>query len=467
MIITFHGAARTVTGSKHLLQLESGIRILLDCGFFQGHGKVTDEMNRHLGFNPADVDFLILSHAHIDHSGSIPFLVKQGFRGRIFSTPATLDLCRIMLADTAHIQENDIFYLNKRRSERNQPLLKPLYDLKDVQKALDLFVPVKWNEPYRLCDEAEFTFKNAGHITGASGVYLNITESAKSFSLFFTGDIGREQDSILNAPEPFPQADYIICESTYGDRLHDTPAKAEEELQKLVLETCFTNRGKLIVPAFSIGRTQEIVYALNNLWNSRQLPSSIPIYVDSPLSINATDIMRRHPESFNEETIRSLNSDPDPFGFSTLKYVQKVEESIALNTNHTPMVIISASGMAEAGRVKHHIKNSIENSHNTILIAGYCTPDSLGGRIARGSKTVRIFGKEYEVKAGVYVIDSYSAHADYNEMLTYLSCQNPSLVKKVFLVHGEYETQIAWRERLLHHGFKNIEIPDMRSSWEI
>ena len=466
MNIAFHGAARTVTGSKHLLTLINGKKILLDCGLFQGHGAESEEMNRDLGFDPASVDFLILSHAHIDHSGCIPYLVKQGFSGPIISTPATRDLATIMLADTAHIMQNDIGYLNKRRQKQGRELLSPLFEEKDVADTMELFVTLPINKPYDLTDGVSLLFTDAGHILGAAAVHLTVKENGKTKRLSFTGDIGRYYDQLLPGPQPFPQADYIICESTYGNRLHETVEDSSAKLLAIVKKTCVEQKGKLIIPAFSLGRTQEIVYALNNLSNAHKLPP-IPVYVDSPLSTSATGIMRSHKESYNADVKKKLQEDPDPFGFNNLHYIRRAEESIALNSKDEPMIIISASGMAEAGRIKHHIKNSISNPRNTILIVGFCTPGSLGGRLSAGNKEVRIFGKEYIVKADVQIMGNYSAHGDYNEMLKYLSCQDTSKVSKLFLVHGEYDVQLEWNEKLKTTGFKSIEIPERHSNREL
>jgi metallo-beta-lactamase family protein len=466
MQITFHGAARTVTGSKHLITLSNGKKILLDCGFFQGHGSDTDAMNRSFSFNPAEVDYLILSHAHIDHSGNIPNLVKQGFKGSIYCTPATRDLCVIMLADTAHIQESDLKYINRSREEKGLELIQPIYNLHDVDESLNHFVSVPYRKSFRINEDIQFMFTDSGHILGAAGVNLTIKENGKTTRIFFTGDIGRPNDKILKAPEPFPQADYIICESTYGNRLHESAENTEARLLQVIKETCVENNGKIIIPAFSLGRTQEVVYALNNLKNAGKLPK-IKVYVDSPLSINATGIMRMHPECFNEAMLQAMRHDSDPFGFDQLFYVKDAESSKKLNDLKEPCIIISASGMAEAGRIKHHIRNNIGNPSNTILMVGYCTPDSLGGKLTAGSKEVSIFGKEYQVKARVEVMNSYSAHADYHEMLDYLSCQKKEVVKKVFLVHGEYDVQTDWREKLLKSGFKNIEIPEMKSEHQL
>lgn len=466
MKITFHGAARTVTGSKHLITLSNGKKLLLDCGFFQGHGTDTDEMNRTFNFSPAEIDYMILSHAHIDHSGNIPNLVKQGFKGNIYCTPATRDLCVIMLADTAHIQESDLKYINRAREAKGYDLIDPIYTMKDVDEAMNHFLSVPYRKNFKINGDIQFMFTDSGHILGAAGVNLTINENGKAVRIFFSGDIGRPNDKILKAPEPFPQADYIICESTYGNRLHESPEKTESKLLQVINETCIENKGKIIIPAFSLGRTQEIVYALNNLKNANKLPK-LNVYVDSPLSINATGIMRMHSECFNDVMLNALRTDHDPFGFDNLHYIQSAEESKKLNDKKEPCIIISASGMAEAGRIKHHIKNNIGNAANTILMVGYCTPDSLGGRLTAGRKVVSIFGKEYDVKARVEVMNSYSAHADYNEMLDYLSCQKENEVKKVFLVHGEYDVQVEWREKLMKKGFAKIEIPEMKSVHEL
>ncbi|HRH65406.1 MAG TPA: MBL fold metallo-hydrolase [Bacteroidia bacterium] len=466
MNISFHGAARTVTGSKHLITLDRGLKILLDCGFFQGHGKDTDPMNRHFGFDPASVDYLILTHAHIDHSGNIPNLIKQGFTGKIICTAATRDLAAIMLADTAHIQENDIKYLNKRRAKKDLPPITPIYTINDVENAMENFFTIPYRKKFKLEEGVEMMFTDSGHILGAAAVHLTISENGKTKTICFTGDIGRPTDKILKSPEAFPQCDTLICESTYGNRLHEDAERTESRLLEIVHETCVVKKAKLIIPAFSLGRTQEVVYALNNLRNAKKLPP-LPVYVDSPLSVNATSIMRAHSECFNTDMLQAMENDPDPFGFDNLFYIRRPEDSIKLNDDHRPMIIISASGMAEAGRVKHHIKNNIENPDTTILLVGYCTPESLGGRLGDGRKEVFIFGKKYEVKARVEIMNSYSAHADYNEMLEYLACISPKSVQQVFLVHGDYEAQVEWREKLKAVGYKNIEIPEKDSTWEL
>lgn len=460
MQVTFYGAARKVTGSKHLVITESGKRILLDCGLFQGEGNQTDDLNRHLGFNPRDVDYLILSHAHTDHAGNIPYLFKQGFRGPIYCTKSTFDLCKVMLMDSAHIQEHDLEYVNKRRRRKKQQPLEALYTEEDVVECLKLFIPVAYDIRSEIESGVDFMFTDSGHILGSGGVSLSVVEKGVKKHLFFSGDIGRYGDMILRAPQKFPQADYIICESTYGNRLHEKTEDAANRLLQVITDTCMNRGGKVIIPAFSLGRTQEIIYTLDRLNSFRKMPD-IKIYIDSPLAVNITGIMRTHTESFNPEIKEYMKTDPDPFNYNNVTFITEVEESKALNESDEPCVIISASGMIEAGRVKHHVKNNISNSRNTILIVGYCPPDSLGGKLIRKDPFVRIFGKEYEVHAHVEVISNYSAHADYLEMLQYLSCQDASKVKQLFLVHGVIESQEAWKARLQEAGFKNVIIPEM------
>lgn len=456
MKIQFFGAARGVTGSKHVVQLESGTRFLLDCGLFQG--KDSQEHNHQFGFDPSTIDFVILSHAHIDHSGLIPRLVKQGFSGKIYCTSATRDLCNVMLEDSAHIQENDVKYINQRRMKRGENPLEPLYSVADTRVALQQFVEVPYNTEIKINEEVKLLFTDAGHILGSAMVNLSLFENGKWKNVLFTGDIGRYKGSILKDPEPVRQAELILMESTYGDRKHDDSDLSSAALLRIIQETCVHKKGKLVIPAFSLGRTQELVYALDQLENAGKLPR-IPVFVDSPLSINATNIMRSHPECFNESLQEYLKKDSDPFGFNKLFYIQDVQLSKKINESNEPCIIISASGMAEAGRIKHHLANTISNPLNTILLVGYAEPFSLAGKIKSGAKKVTIFGDEFSVKADVEVLDSYSAHADYEEMIEFLSCQDPDKVKKIILVHGEYETQLHFESLLNANGFKHIHIP--------
>ncbi len=466
MQIHFYGAARMVTGSKHLLTTPAGTRVLLDCGLVQGRLDTREELNRHFGFNPADVDYLVLSHAHIDHSGLIPRLVKQGFRGLIFCTPATRSLCELMLADSAHIQTDDLTFFNKRRKHQGKPLLEPLYDIEDVELANKLFTEVEYDEHLQIDDEISLTFVDAGHLLGSAIVNLDIMHNGRNTAITFSGDVGRYNDPILRDPQAFRQCDYLICESTYGNRLHPHIDDAESELLTMVRHTCIDKGGKLIIPAFSVDRTQEIIYILDQAANEGRIPE-VKVYVDSPLSVKATDVIRAHQECFRKEFIDYIARDPEPFGFKNLKYISDVEQSKALNELHEPCVIISASGMAEAGRIKHHIRNNIGDARNTILLVGYCTPETLGGRLKAGEPEVKIFGETFEVKAEVRSLEYYSAHADYGEMLNWLKCIDPKKMKQVFLVHGEYDVQQVWREKLLQAGFDDVIIPARGEGFEL
>lgn len=462
MKIAFHGAARTVTGSKHLITLRNGKKILLDCGMFQGMGRETLSLNKDFGFDATEIDIMILSHAHIDHSGLVPRLTKQGYRGKIYCTPASRDLTEILLLDSAEIQEDDVKYVNKKNAREGKPYVEPLYKVEDAKRAVEQLHPVPYNKWHKIDEDVEVLFTDAGHIIGSASVHLRIRESGKTQQITFSGDIGRYGDPILKSPEEFPQADYIIMESTYGSSLHQDIAPTDGALLKYIHDTCVTKKGKLIIPAFSVGRTQEILYALNRAQLEGKLPA-VDIFIDSPLSLEATQVTRMHPECFNRKVARMLEVDDDPFSFPGLRYIKTVDESKMLNFRKEPCVIISASGMAEAGRVKHHIANNIDEWKNTILIVGYCEPQSLGGRLMRGAKEVSIYGDRFEVKAEVGIIRSMSAHGDYEDMSQWLACQDPRQVKKLFLVHGEYEVQTVFRDWLLKKGFNDIEIPDRHS----
>lgn len=466
MKISFHGAARTVTGSKHVIRLDNGQQLLLDCGMFQGLGKETDIFNRDFGFDTADIDAMILSHAHIDHCGLLPKLVKDGYLKPVYCTSATKDLATILMEDSAGIQANDLKYLNKRRALEQKPLLTPLYTEADALAASALLERREYNEWFDVLPGVQAMFTDAGHIIGSACVHLKITEKGKETRITFSGDIGRYRDVILKNPEPFPQADYIIMESTYGDSLHEPSTARLDGLLDWVTHTCLEKKGKLIIPAFSVGRTQELLYAFNQLELERRLPP-ISYYVDSPLSREATMIVKSHPENFNDRLQEVLKTDSDPFMFNGLQFIRTVEESKLLNFKRDPCVIISASGMAEAGRVKHHISNNIESSRNTILLVGYCEPNSLGGRLKHKPAEVNIFGIPHEVHAEIGEIKSLSAHGDYEDMLRWLSCQDASLVRQLFLVHGEYDVQQNFAQRLHNKGFKEVEIPYKHQSYHL
>ncbi len=460
MKIKFIGATREVTGSKFLITTDFGKKILLDCGMFQGKGLQTDGMNRKLGFDPATIDHLILSHAHIDHSGLIPYIYKLGFRGSVICTNATRDLCSIMLADSGHIQENDVKWFNKKQVSRGLPPIEPIYTEKEARQCLELFIGVAYNRKFYIDDKIKVRFVNTGHMLGSGVALIEITENGKTTRLAYTGDIGRPVNRILQKPQPFPQCDYLITESTYGDRLHPKMEEAEDELLRVIRETCVEKGGKVIIPSFAIGRTQEVVYALNNFFNEGKLPK-VNIYVDSPLAVNATEIFRMHTDNLNEDVHEVMLADHDPFGFGSLFYLKSAEESKRLNSYNKPCVIISASGMMEAGRIKHHLANNIEDPKNTILAVGYCSPITLGARILNGDKEVSIFGEKHPVNATVERIEAFSGHGDYQEMINFLGCQDKEQIRKVFLVHGEYEAQKFYRDKLLQAGFSNVAIPDV------
>ena len=458
MKIAFHGAAQTVTGSKHVLTLNNGKKVLLDCGLFQGMGEETDSMNKDWGFAPAEIDYLILSHAHIDHCGLIPKLIKDGYKGSIYATPATKDLASILMEDSAGIQENDIKFANKKRALQGLPYLQPLYNTADALLAADKFLVVDYEQWHTIEEGLEFCYSDAGHIIGSAVVHLKITENGKQTRISFSGDVGRYRDLILKSPSTFSQADYILLESTYGDSLHDEKHPTADALHQWIQHTCVEKKGKLILPAFSVGRTQELLYTLNQLEIENRLPK-VEYFVDSPLSIKATQIVKKYPQYFNARIQKVIQNDSDPFGFEGLKFINSVDESKLLNYYKNPCVIISASGMADAGRVKHHISNNIENSRNSIVLTGYCEPNSLGGRLMQHPKEVGIFGQTHEVNAEIGEMRSMSAHGDYEDLFQFLSCQEPRRVKKLFLVHGEYAVQQNIRDKLIKKGFLDVEIP--------
>lgn len=453
---TAYGAAGRVTGSKHLITTPAGTRLLLDCGLVQGEGPEGQELNRHFGFDPREIDKVILSHAHIDHTGLLPRLVNQGFQGEIICNSATRDLCDLMLADSAHIQIADLRFVNKRKEARGEELIEPLYDEADVEETLKLFQVIEDEKWFQIDEATRLQMIPNAHILGSGCLHFEFTQpDGETTTLTYTGDIGRPDDQILEGPFPFPQSDYIICESTYGDRLHAPSKDAKEIIYQLIERICVEKQGKIIIPAFSIDRTQEIVYLLDQLAFEKRLPH-IRVYVDSPLSVKATQVMAMHRESYNKAILDYISKDGDPFAFPNLKYIAKVEDSKAINEEKGPSIIISASGMAEAGRIKHHIANNIQDARNAILLVGYATPTSLAGRLIAGSEEVRIFGETYEVRAEVHKLDNFSAHADRNEMMAYLDCQDPKKVKKLFLVHGDPTSIQTFKAHLMNHGYPDV-----------
>lgn len=474
MKIKFNGAAREVTGSCHLITLDSGYKILLDCGLFQGMGKDGWDMNNRFGFNPAEVDVMILSHAHIDHSGRLPKLVKEGFEGEIYSTHATRSLCNIMLMDSAKIQERDVEWYNKRLEKKKKKkkgkykdmkMRNPLYVTEDVEPALNKFIGCPYDVWIRINDEVEFTLRDAGHILGSSNVTLRVKENGVEKLIGFTGDIGRPNRPIIKDPVPMPKVDYLLTESTYGDRLHESDPEQADKLLEIIKHTCIDKQGKLIIPAFSVERTQEIVYMLDKMESSGVLPDKIPVYVDSPLAVNATMIFASHPECYDREIHEYLLLDDNPFGFNNLHYNKSVEGSKRLNDIKKPMIIISAAGMMNAGRIKHHLYNNVEDWKTTFLLVGYCSPQTPCAALKSGVSEMRIFGDVKEVKAEVISMDSFSGHGDRDEMLEFLKNQKDA--KRTFIVHGEYDSQKAFKKSLQNEGFGDIYIPMLGEEVEL
>ena len=460
MKIHFHGAARSVTGSRHLLEV-NGYKILLDCGLYQGRRKDTYERNQNLPFNAESVDILILSHAHIDHSGNIPNLVKNGFKGDIICTYATRDLCAVMLRDSAKIQQYDIEYVNKKRKKKNLPPLEPIYTMEDAVNSLNFFVGLGYARTREIIPGVKLTFYDAGHIMGSAIVALDIEENGKSTRLVFSGDLGRPNVPILCDPTFIDEADVLLIESTYGDREHKEEAEVTSRLENII-NTTYKRGGKLIVPAFAVGRTQELVYRIHKLSISNKIPSDLLIFVDSPLAINATDIFRLHPETYDKETANFIleGKHSDLFGFNKIRYTRAVSQSKEINEIKDPTIIISASGMAEAGRILHHLKNNIEDSRNTILIVGWQAPHTLGRRIVDKEPQVKIFGEEYDLKAEVLKLNGMSGHADRSMLLKWVN----SFKKKpehVFVIHGEEEVSLKFAETLKEQGLSNVKVPEL------
>ncbi|WP_322508209.1 MBL fold metallo-hydrolase [Anaerolinea sp.] len=456
MNIRILGAAQTVTGSQHLLEI-NGARVLLECGLFQGRRADTYTRNRNFPFNPRRLDAVILSHAHIDHSGNLPNLVKQGFEGPIYATPATAELAEIMVRDSAHIQEADAEYLNKKRLRRGELPIEPLYTRADAEAVSPLFVPVPYNQPFEPAPGVHARFVDAGHILGSAGVILDLEENGTRRRVWFSGDIGREKLPLLKDPVLPENADYLLMECTYGDKPHRDPEAAYAEFREVALRT-FERGGKVIIPAFAVGRTQEIVYSLNRMISEGDLPS-VPVYVDSPLAVNASEVFMKHLELFDEETRQFIREHRHPaLDFPTLTYIRDVEESKALNGLPGPMVIISASGMAETGRILHHLKNNLEDPRNTVMIVSWQAPDTLGRRLADREFKVKIFGETYIRRAEVATIGGLSAHAGQDMLLKYALASRRSL-RGITLVHGEETAANALREKIVEAGFSKVEYP--------
>lgn len=455
MKIKFCGAAREVTGSCHLLTLDNGHSVMLDCGLYQGNDEDMESFNGSWPhFNPAEIDFLILSHAHIDHIGRVPKLVKDGFRGEIFCTHATRSLANIMLLDSAKIQVSE--------SDDEHP---PLYTEHDVHECMKYFVGLSYGRWHILEEGIKLQFRDAGHILGSASVALEITrKNGKVVKFGFTGDIGRPDRPILADPVPMADMDYLICESTYGNREHEDNIAQLNDLLYVVREACVLNKGKLLIPAFSLGRTQEIIYLLDQLEHAGKLPP-VPVYIDSPLAISATEIFRMHPECYDEELFDYMVNDPNPFGFSRLHFIRENGLADNLAESKKPCIIISASGMMTAGRVRRHLYHILRRKENTVLVVGYATPFTLGGQLRKGAKSVRLYGENVPVRAKIKMMDSFSAHGDKFEMYDFI--KNQRNVRKLFLTHGEYDVQVEFRDFLQSYGFGDVEIPALGDEYEL
>jgi metallo-beta-lactamase family protein len=463
--VTFLGAAQTVTGSMHMIEV-NGARILLDCGLFQGRRQDSFERNRRLPFDVQKLDAMLLSHAHIDHSGNIPNLVSSGYSGSIYATSATQDLCGAMLLDSAHIQESDVTYVNKKRNRQGLESVEPIYTTAEAQASLEHLVSVRYHQPFEVVPGVQATFNEAGHILGAATIALDVEEGDRRYRLCFTGDLGRPGLPILRDPDIVHNVDYLITESTYGNRLHGSPEDARNALCDAVRET-HRRGGKVIIPAFAVGRTQEIVYDLHKSIESGCMPS-LPVFVDSPLAIDVTRMFRLHPECYDAELTRLLQQDRDPFGFHRLQYTRSVEESKKLNDLREPCVIVSASGMCEGGRILHHLKNNIGDERNMVLFVGFQAENTLGRKIVDGWKSVPIFGEPYKVRAEVRTIDGYSAHADRDELLRYMrKIVAEGSLKRVFCVHGSQEACEALAQGIRGLGVGDVVVPELAQQVEI
>ena len=464
MKITINGAAQTVTGSQYLIEI-NGSKLLLECGLFQGKRAQTYEQNQHFSFPPSKVDALILSHAYIDHSGNLPNLVKQGFSNPNYTTPPTARLADFMLLDSAHIQEADIEYINRKRERRGETPVEPLYTIPDAENVQHLFKRVNYNTEFEPVPGVTARLVDAGHILGSAAIVLDVKENGRRFRLWFSGDIGRENLPLLKDPILPEDVDYLIMECTYGDKPHRDPQLAYDELRSIVNDT-IARKGKVIIPAFAVGRTQEIVYSLNTMMTNDEMPK-IPVFVDSPLAVNISNVFQEFPEYFDAETSKFIREHHHPaLDFPQLTYVQTLQESKSLNDKHGPMIIISASGMAETGRILHHLKNNIENPNNTILIVSWQAPNTLGRRLADREPLVNIFGEQYHRRAQVATIGGLSAHAGQNMLLKYAKSSSSQL-KRLILVHGEPKAAQVFREKLTENGIEPILYPSQGQSMDI
>lgn len=464
MQITFIGATKTVTGSMHYLQVNK-TKILLDCGLYQGKRKDYYEVNSGFEyFDPSEIDYLIVSHSHIDHIGNIPNLVKQGFSGEIICTNPTKNLGKVMLLDSGHIQEKDVEFVNKKRRKKGEPPIEPLYTQKDAENTFPLFKGINLYETIELNENIQLTFFNAGHILGSAITQLKIKSNGQLINLIFTGDLGRPNLPIIKDPDIIETPDILISEATYGSRIHQPITDTKQVLIDRILYA-LDHKGKIIIPAFSESRTQQLILLFHEIFDTYNF--QIPIYIDSPLATAITKIYQNHTEEYDEETYQYIKEGKNPFQFEFVHFTESVEESKALNDLKEPAIIISASGMCETGRILHHLANNIENPRNQILIVGYNAQHTLGRRIADGEKIVKIFGEEYKVKAKVTVLDSLSAHADQRELLDYFQNFEKQKLEKIFLVHGEENELQTFASLLKQKGFKRINIPERGNVFEI
>lgn len=460
-----HGACCEVTGSKHFIKIDKDI-IQFDCGMFQGRREEAYRKNLELNFSPADVSTILLSHGHFDHCGALPIMVNKGFAGSIHSTSATRDIANIILLDSAYIQQKDFEYLlkkAKKHPDRELTVRDPFYTSMEARDTMGFFETINYHRKFYPVPGVEAQFFDAGHILGSSMIYLNINDK---LTVGFSGDLGREKLPILRDPETMPDLDYLVLEGTYGNRLHKTFGMAKEDLARIV-NRASGRGGKIIIPAFTIERTQELIYILHLLVKDQKIPD-IPIYVDSPMAVNATSIFKVHPECFDQETFdHFISVQLDPFGFNQIKYVSSVRESKKINSQPGPAVIISASGMAEVGRILHHLKNNIENPANIIAIVGFMAEHTLGRRLVEGFKEVKIFGKRYQVNAEVKTLNAFSAHADYNEIKEWVKKYDLERLKKIFLVHGEKDALHNLEKELLSIGVKDVEIAEYDKIYDL
>ncbi len=460
-----HGACREVTGSKHFFEY-NGKTIQIDSGMFQGKREESYLKNSNLSFDPSKSDCIILTHGHFDHSGALPVMVNNGFSGNIYSTPATRDIANIILFDSAYIQQKDSEYLKKKAEkypDRELKIYEPLYDSSDVIRTLQQFITINYRREFTPVEGVKAELFDAGHILGSSMVCLSV---GKDLKIGYSGDLGRKNLPILKDPETMPDLDYLILEGTYGDRLHESTGAGNERLENIV-KKAVKNGGKIIIPAFTIERTQEIIYLLHLLQLENRIPR-IPIFVDSPMAVNATSIFKIHPECFDEETYEDFISENiNPFGFDNINYVQSVRESKEINSNKGPLIIISASGMAENGRILHHLKNNIEDKNTIVTIVGFMAANTLGRKLVDGDKSIKIFGKTYSVNADIEILNSFSAHADYNEIKDWVSDYDLKRLKKIFLVHGESDSLVNLKKELLSIGVNSVEITEYGQKYKI